>query len=134
MDSKTGWTLAAWREFCATAPSAEAIGAAWLADAHRFDGRDFRRAMYVAGEALTQQHGYTPCGALVYLAQHSKAPCRGCGALVPERELSHALGAPLCRACVAEVLATIDAAADERREALIEAQAAEGEPGAAVAA
>jgi hypothetical protein len=53
---------------------------------------------------------------------------------VLERDLSHALGAPLCRACVAEVQATIDAAADERREAVIEAQGAESACCAAVAA
>ncbi len=129
-----GWDLDGWREFCATAERAEHIGNAWYESAGSFAGRAFRQAMYAAGEALTVRFGYGPTAALVFLAQNSSASCRGCDARVREHELSNALGAPLCRACVADVAATIDASADERREAVIEAQTDEVEPCAAVAA
>lgn len=129
-----GWDLDGWREFCATAERAEHIGNAWYESAGSFAGRAFRQAMYAAGEALTVRFGFVPTAALVFLAQNASATCRGCDARVRERELSNALGAPLCRACVADVAATIDASADERREAVIEAQTDEVEPCAAVAA
>lgn len=128
-----GWDLDGWREFCATAERAEHIGDAWYESAGSFAGRAFRQAMYAAGEALMGRFGYEPTAALVFLAQNASATCRGCDAKVRERELSNALGAPLCRACVADVLAAIDASADERREAVIEAQGVEAEADACAA-